>query len=282
VQSLLQQASARRRGTPAGAPSPGPSPLKGKFRDETGDLITPSHSLKNGKRLRYYVSNRLISGGTDPTGWRLPAQEFEREIITRIADHLNDQARRHAVLSNADASTSVSASAAIQDLSRTIMTDGAPVAVSLIANGRINANRLSITLDVDAVARSSGLPAADLSADLLTVDAAFAARRRGVEVKIIAADRRPEPDATLIRALRQAHCWSEKLKSGTPLGQIASAVGVTDRYVSRLVPLAALSPKIQAAILKGTQPADLTLERLVRRALPLDWSEQVRVLGIDI
>ncbi len=64
-----------------------------------------------------------------------------------------------------------------------------------------------------------------------------------------------------------------------PLRQIASEANVTDRYVARLVPLAGLSPKIQASILKGTQPVSLTLERLVRRALPLSWDAQERMLG---
>uniref|UniRef100_UPI0018D213FE recombinase family protein n=1 Tax=Aliiruegeria sabulilitoris TaxID=1510458 RepID=UPI0018D213FE len=39
VQDLLQAASARRRGVPAGQPSSDAAPLKGKFRDETEDLL---------------------------------------------------------------------------------------------------------------------------------------------------------------------------------------------------------------------------------------------------
>jgi len=45
--------------------------------------------------------------------------------------------------------------------------------------------------------------------------------------------------------------------------------------------LAFLSPRIQAAILDGSQPPDLSLERIVRTGVPLDWSEQERVFGFS-
>lgn len=43
--------------------------------------------------------------------------------------------------------------------------------------------------------------------------------------------------------------------------------------------LAFLSPRLHAAILAGTQPPELTLERLVRTGIPLDWREQERQFG---
>ena len=60
VQELLQSGAAISRGTRKKAIT---SPLAGKLFDETGDRLTPSHSRKNGKRLRYYVSRRVIAGG---------------------------------------------------------------------------------------------------------------------------------------------------------------------------------------------------------------------------
>ena len=36
---------------------------------------------------------------------------------------------------------------------------------------------------------------------------------------------------------------------------------------------------LQAAILDGTQPPELTLKRLVSVTHPLDWSEQERLFG---
>jgi len=58
--------------------------------------------------------------------------------------------------------------------------------------------------------------------------------------------------------------------------------GVSDRYVSHLLPLAFLAPRFVEAILAGNQPVDLTTEILIKRTdLPLDWSEQKALLGFD-
>ncbi|WP_170763693.1 recombinase family protein [Ruegeria lacuscaerulensis] len=50
VQQLLTDGAARERGVKQKAKQ---SVLAGKLFDETGDRLTPSHSRKNGKRLRY-------------------------------------------------------------------------------------------------------------------------------------------------------------------------------------------------------------------------------------
>nr|WP_256367835.1 MULTISPECIES: recombinase family protein [unclassified Ruegeria] len=80
VQEKLEAASARPRGRKTAARQLGArpiAPLIGKLRDENGDRLTPTHTRRHGRQIRYYVSNRLVSGGTDPRGWRLPATALE-------------------------------------------------------------------------------------------------------------------------------------------------------------------------------------------------------------
>jgi lambda repressor-like predicted transcriptional regulator len=120
----------------------------------------------------------------------------------------------------------------------------------------------------------------DLDPDFLTIDAPFTCKRRGVELKLVAGERLPSPDQTLLRGLRAAHRWADLLKAGTSIRAIAVEAGVTESYVRRVIPLATLSPKIQDAIAAGTHPVDLTLERLVRRRLPLRFSDQERMFGL--
>ncbi|SDL26049.1 recombinase family protein [Aliiruegeria lutimaris] len=279
VQDLLQSASVRRRGAPAGQSSDNAAPLKGKFRDETGDLLTPTHARKNGKQLRYYISNRLVSGGVDPTGWRLPAPAFEASVASTIADHLADHADRHSILSRDDAIQSVGASEAMIQFAGQIRTEGIRGAAALIAGGALGNDRISVELDASAVALATGLRAVELHPDILRIDRPFTCRRRGVEMKIVAGSFAPSPDAAMVRALRNAHHWSEALKSGTPLKRLASEVKTSERYVARIIALSGLSPKIQTAIIDGTQPVDLTLQRLLRNTLPLNWTAQEQVFG---
>ncbi len=91
VQTQLQAGAAkpRRRTTKGHATR---SPLAGKLFDETGDRLTPSHTKKkNGQRLRYYVSRRLIqhSGQKDLSGWRLPAPMLEQTVVHLIRQHVD-------------------------------------------------------------------------------------------------------------------------------------------------------------------------------------------------
>ena len=91
VQTQLQAGAAKpRRRTTKGRAAR--SPLAGKLFDETGDRLTPSHTKKkNGQRLRYYVSRRLIqhSGQKDLSGWRLPAPMLEQTIVHLIRQHVD-------------------------------------------------------------------------------------------------------------------------------------------------------------------------------------------------
>jgi site-specific DNA recombinase len=279
VQQHLKSASARRRGAPVGQASGSDAPLKGKVRDETGDILTPTHTTRHGKRQRYYVSNRLISGGTDPTGWRLPAATFEQAVVDAIAGHLEDHAHRHAVLTEDDITKSVSASTSVMALAERLRTKGCEHAAPLIHQVTLGKQTLDIQLDPDTVATASGLNDTAVSNALCKVSSPFACKRRGVETRIIAGQATPAPDQTLIRGLRNAHDWSDALRSGEPLKTLAQRVGHSERYIRRITSLISLSPQIQSAILDGTQPAQMNLEALVRGHIPLDWNHQHQVFG---
>ncbi len=113
------------------------------------------------------------------------------------------------------------------------------------------------------------------------IEAPFELRRRGVEGKIVVGDREPEPDRTLLRTLSQAHAWTADLRSGKPLSEIAAAISHSESYIRTRSQLAFLSPQIQGAILEGRQPTNLTLERIIRKPVPLDWDAQARLYGYE-
>jgi hypothetical protein len=64
----------------------------GKLFDESGQGLTPSHVIKNGRRYRYYISRHLIIGPADKnkTGWRLPAQEIEQVTVKAVRSILSN------------------------------------------------------------------------------------------------------------------------------------------------------------------------------------------------
>ena len=80
VQTKLITRSAKPRSKPAAAHV---SPLAGKIFDETGDRLTPSYACKGGKRYRYYVSRRLVTGASDD-GTGCSGHESPREILPAL------------------------------------------------------------------------------------------------------------------------------------------------------------------------------------------------------
>lgn len=86
----------------------------------------------------------------------------------------------------------------------------------------------------------------------------------------------------MIRALQNAHKWATRVKAGCALKEVARADGFSESYVRRIIPLATLSPRLQEAIVTGTQPLDLTQETLVRSRLPLGFEDQEKHFKLQI
>lgn len=281
VQDKLREAAKRSRsridgrsgGTDAGAW------LTRKLRDETGDRLTPTHTTRRGRRLRYYVSNRLISGGADPSGWRLPAQMLESTIADLLSGHLESAARAQRLLAHPDATRVTEVERAVSTLLCRLREAGGRNGAPLIRSGIVMRGEIRVDIAIDALATDLGIRAGDLDPSLATIISPFHIRRRGVEAKVIAGETRPAPDPALRAMLIRAHGWVRALQTGTPLTEIARNEGHAESFLRTRAQLAFLSPKIQAAILEGTQPPELSLKRLLRTTLPLDWSEQERMFG---
>lgn len=284
VQAKLQEASARPRSQVGSVSSPskvGVAPLTGKLRDETGDRLTPTHTKRHGRRLRYYISNRLISGGTDPSGWRLPAVALEQAVANIIAQHLTDLANGHRICVTPDLQLGDAVRTKAEDLTQRLRK-GAPILLANItAGGQLAKGRIELELHGAVLATELSLKPDEIDPSALHVQAPFELRRRGVEGKIVAGDPEPEPDRTMLRALARAHTWTADLRRGKSLNDIAAATSHSDSYVRTRAQLAFLAPAIQRAILDGSHPPELTLEKIVRKPIPLDWDMQARIYGFS-
>jgi hypothetical protein len=92
-------------------------------------------------------------------------------------------------------------------------------------------------------------------------------RRAGETAVIVAgaSNHEAKRDLTLIKAVARGFMWFEELTMGevTTVGAIAKREGVTDRYVSQLIELAFLSPRIVEKALRGSSDVRLTTKNLV-------------------
>lgn len=84
----------------------------------------------------------------------------------------------------------------------------------------------------------------------------------------------------LVTAIARAFYWQELLETGrySSITELAAALGVDRRYVSRILNLACLAPDIVEAIVAGREASGMSLEKLMN-AIPCLWEEQRRTLG---
>ena len=126
----------------------------------------------------------------------------------------------------------------------------------------------------------------DPSSSTIELTAAVAFKRRGVETKLMLPgldqpNNSARRDPALIKAIARGRAWFDELATGRALSlqALAERDGISRRYIRRLVGLAFLSPELVEAIVQGRQPVELTATRLTELDLPLDWSEQRRLLA---
>jgi hypothetical protein len=273
--------------------------LTGLLFDETGQRLRSVHTNKKGVRYRYYVSRRVDQLGTQEltTGWRLPAEDVERVVERALDRALSDRARLSEWLAPW---TSPSELTVAFNKAEAIIAAGREAdrlqrrerLASLIARVDIKPGALTLSFDRRKVVgtllgRSIGnaIPMDDGASAIVSLTYPFTMKRRGVEARMVltwGAPPAPLPDAALIDLLSRAHRYLQLVSDGTEksMTDVAQICGTDTSEVSRLLPLAFVSPAITDAILSGQQPVDLTARRLSRlEDLPLCWQEQSRLLG---
>jgi DNA invertase Pin-like site-specific DNA recombinase len=269
--------------------------LAGLLVDARGERLTPSHAVKKGRRYRYYLSAALITdAGTDRAqGWRLAAREIEEAVIRILSDALTSPARLV---------ERFGAAGIPSDQMRKILGRAAHMAAALGGSPEERATlvrRFVEKVIVDERTIIIKLPrgallgrdvpssaSADGCDNAIELTATVAFKRCGVETKLVLPGLAQQKhgsrcDPALIKAIARGRAWFEELATGRArsLQVLAKRDGISRRYIRRLVGLAFLSPQLVEAILQGCQPVELTATRLTELDLPLDWTEQHKLLA---
>jgi site-specific DNA recombinase len=284
VQQLLVQRAARARGSGSRKAT---GLLMGKLFDENGEPLYTCGAQKGGRHYRYFVSRRLIRGAStkDQSGWRLPAQEIERVVLSAVRQVLSDRAALADVLKDQEIGT-----ADLGKLLETIVREAGSLDEigsedrEIIERVDLNSKGLEVSLNLRSLV-SPELPALKNSDFHITRLMPMRLKRRGVETRLIIpgekmAARRADP--ALLRSLARGYEWFAELASGRSIStrQIALRQGLSESYVRHVVPLGLLAPSLIESICDGKQFSDLTAERLKAQAeLSIDWSIQDRQLS---
>lgn len=264
--------------------------LTGLLQDGQGHRLTPTHSIKNGKRYRYYavlLSSGRTSKNSDGPILRIAAHEIEQLVIAELKAYLTDHKRlvghfssngmTPTKLRSVLAQAKALASAIEKDVpaeTRSILTQIVERAVIMPEIIRIELKRHGLLERLAIETAGDGARDAHDKLILLEVPTSFA--RRGVETKLVvsnptdASNRAPDP--ALLKAVARGHFWFEELVSGraTSIAKLGQSEGVTDRYVSQLIDLAFLTPSMVERIVEGRQPLHITRRGMVGQ-IPLRW-----------
>ena len=168
-----------------------PSPLAGKFTDETGDRLTPSHAISRGRRHRYYISRRLIteSGNGDLSGWRLPASTLEAAVADAIIEKLKAPGIARELVARPDLETLRELPGHITALIEQLQGSERGAGLkAIVEKGTIEQGRLSILLSGEGLAEQLSIPEKDSRTPALKIAAPFRLRRRGIEAKLVLGD----------------------------------------------------------------------------------------------
>lgn len=147
---------------------------------------------------------------------------------------------------------------------------------------------ITIHVSIRGLREALGLPTATEESEPFALEFPMRFTKRRVKQKIVVNDPSERPtlrDEALLKAVARAHHWFEDLKQQRfrDLAEIARHELLPKTYVHALMPLAFLAPSIVTAILKGTKPPDLTLQKLLHRTRrALDWPTQRRQLGFEL
>jgi hypothetical protein len=272
--------------------------LCGLLYDEDGNRFTPSHAVKRGKRYRYYVSQKVIKDAASAPGQpsRIPAQELEKVVLTELKGFLASADRVVTALSNESDDVAITslliegAAACSERLEANSPSKLSEVIEQIVA--RILVHQTSVDLQIDRSKLRAQLlgssPSSlqpwqtvnDLNGQPIVLTIKTRLKRCGREMRLIVPARSTDPAQwnavpALLKAIGRAHEWVRLILAGEYKNQraIATAHGLNEQYVSRIIQSAFLAPEIVEAIVKGSQGPAITLAVLLDE-VPLSWADQ--------
>jgi site-specific DNA recombinase len=258
--------------------------LYGKLMSPDGQTFTPTHASKKGRRYLYYTLTKTSSETSTDRIRRLPAPEVEAKVIAcvsslleeslRLADHFSGlNVREMRMLTSAARHRSAV-------LSEPDSVEGRQFIKTILARVVVLPTELHIDLSKSALSKELlGKATVHIEQDgLIELREPLQVARRGSEVRLILENGEQQTQdsiPSLVRAVTQARAWTEWIIDGKvrTMRELASKAGLNRHYASRILRMAALSPQLVDAILKGKHSPVLTLVG-VTDDLPLDWVQQ--------
>ncbi len=257
--------------------------LAGKLVDGEGEPLIAVHATKGSVRYRYYVSRRMHHDPGQP-GMRLPAREIESAVCTAVAGLFVDPlelAERLALDIAPDRLKALIASCA-EHAAATSREHRAQLA-GLVREVRIHDSRIEIACDAAGIAGLLDVECRTDAPATLSLISNIRLTRSGRVLRLVQANGAAvaaKSDPSAIALLLKARAWWTVLKEGElDIKQLAAREQVNASYVTRIVRLAFLSPRVIDAVLAGACLPQVSGRSLTETdAIAVSWDAQERTM----
>ncbi len=264
--------------------------LTRRLFDDSGNLMSPSHTTKKGVRYRYYVSSNLTQGRKDGAGAiaRLPAQEIESLVMDAIRTNtvnMPDAKTDLDLLSQLDLSVHVR-SEALEIMWKEPPSKGAPLNDMTLFE---QSEDLCTSSDLDILKEpyESHGTETDSSIErrcIVPYRPQPHKRRREIilptNVTGYVHPIRATEQQNLLRVIAHARTWLNEIIEGrgVTIGTIAARERKSERSVRMTLSMAFLDPGLVRLAVRGSLPRGFNVKRLTE--LPMLWVKQWEALGL--
>ena len=250
--------------------------LAGLIFDDKKSLMTPSHSNSHKRRYRYYVSTALKNYNDNEVGTisKIPAGEIEKFVVETTKEFLQDKGQIQKLVKDFKISKQnklIYTAQNIEDYSDPKLIR------AIIYKIVISKNLIEITLNenslinvLNALSNNQKFVIPDKSEKFnpITITKKIKITQSAKNNNILILNAKeydtPEPNPYLVNAIVKSHYYHKQIQAGRTIENLQSAEGFKgSKYIRNILNLKYIFPDLTEQIFIGTQPKDLSLQRLV-------------------
>ncbi|MGL4388082.1 MAG: recombinase family protein [Brevinema sp.] len=286
-----------------------PSLLASKLYDDNDFMMSPSHAVKNNKRYRYYLSQAYLQKKKELAGSlaQVPASELEGHASFLIKQKLEEQLR----LDNSsieqyelykknlenylgswslqDKETHFIVRAIIHKvvISRhgcrstrddmDVKIEGTHINIIYYINSSSLQELFDLIVTKQDINNYEVLPIDENDCEIIILPCELKRVNQGKS--LIIGGENKQKNKGLIELLKKAWEWSGKIENSVSIKEIAQQEKVSTSYISKVLKLRFLSPRIQKMILLGER-SDILTSHYLRMVTSINFKEQEQQIGL--
>ena len=241
---------------------------------DLGNKMTPSHSNSHGRRYRYYISRALKNNEETGSVSKIPAGKVEKFVIETTKEFLQDKKQIQKIVSEYKISKQnklIYIAQDIQDYSEPKLIRAIIHKIMVSKNLiEITYNETSIKKVLNALANNQEIVVPDKNEELTPIviskNIKITQLSRNDNILILNAKEydTPTPNPYLVNAIVKSFYYHRQIQNGKTIEDLQIEERLKgSKYIRNIMNLKYISPDLTEQILNGTQPEELSLQRLI-------------------